>query len=265
MFKFGFIGSGNMGYSMMKGLIDKYSIDDITFNCKTEKNKVKINNEVGIKHQNNNVEVAKNSKYIILAVKPYMYNDILNEILKELNEDKIVISIAPGITIKRISETIGNKSRIVRVMPNTPVLVKEGMSLVSYIEEDFSQEEINEIHDMLSSFGKVKALDEKYIDMAMPVTGSSPAYVYMMIEALADGAVKLGLDRETSYEVIAQAVLGSAKMVLETGKHPAELKDNVCSPGGTTIEAVKALEDNGFRSALINAVEENYKKSQRLE
>ncbi|MBS4539606.1 pyrroline-5-carboxylate reductase [Clostridium sp. D2Q-11] len=264
MYKVGFIGAGNMGYSMMNGLLEVYSPQDITFNSNTISTKERIKNELEIDYRESNIEVAKESQFIILAIKPYMYGKILEEIKEELTSDSIVASIAPGISVEEIKKMIDNKSKVMRVMPNTPVLVKEGMSLISYNEEELTQEEISDIKKIFSSFGKIEILEEKYIDIAMPVTGSSPAYVFMMIEALADGAVKLGLKRNIAYKVISQAVLGSAKLALETGTHPGELKDQVCSPGGTTIEAVRVLEEKGFRSSLIEAVIANYNKAQNM-
>lgn len=264
MYKVGFIGAGNMGYSIMKGLLEIFDNTNITFSSNTMETKERIKEELNIEYQNSNIDVAKTSKYIILAVKPHMYGKILDEIKSELREDNILISIAPGITIEEINEMSDNKAKVIRVMPNTPALVKEGMSLVAYDKDKFTQEEVKDIEDIFTSFGKMEILEEKYIDIAMPVTGSSPAYVFMMIEALADGAVKLGLNRKIAYKVIAQSILGSAKMALETEIHPGELKDQVCSPGGTTIEAVRTLEEKGFRTSLIEAIIANYNKSKNL-
>jgi len=154
--------------------------------------------------------------------------------------------------------------RVVRSMPNTPAMVGEGMTGVCYEDALFSEEEKNTIEEFFTSFGKMERVEEKLMDVVGSASGCSPAYVYMFIEALADGCVRNGLPRQTAYRMAAQAVLGSAKMVLETGMHPGELKDMVCSPGGTTIEGVAALEEGGFRSAVIKACDANFQKNKKL-
>ena len=149
-------------------------------------------------------------------------------------------------------------------MPNTPAMVGEGMSGVSYDEALFTDEEKAVIDGFFTSFGEMEKVDEKLMDVVGSASGCSPAYVYMFIEALADGCVKNGLPRQAAYKMVSQAVLGSAKMVLETGKHPGELKDMVCSPGGTTIEGLAALEESGFRGAIIKACDANFEKNKKL-
>jgi pyrroline-5-carboxylate reductase len=176
-------------------------------------------------------------------------------------DNKILITIAPGISIKWIKEIVDQPVRVVRAMPNTPALVGEGMSCVCYESSDYSSEEIQIIEGLFNSFGKMVKLTENQLDMVVPVSGSSPAYVYIMIEAMADAGVLFGLSRDTAYTLAAQSVYGAAKMVLETGQHPAVLKDAVCSPGGTTIEAVRTLEEKGFRSAIIEAMQACYDKT----
>ena len=164
----------------------------------------------------------------------------------------MIISLAPGKTLAWLEEKFGKKLKIVRTMPNTPALVGEGMTAAcpnAYVTE----EEKNYALELLGSFGKVEVVPEYMIDAVVAVSGSSPAYVFMLIEAMADGAVAEGMPRNQAYKFAAQAVCGSARMVLETGKHPGELKDMVCSPAGTTIEAVRVLEEKGFRSAIIEA------------
>jgi pyrroline-5-carboxylate reductase len=175
--------------------------------------------------------------------------------------DKIIISIAPGMTIEFVNAFINGSPKIVRAMPNTPALIGEGMSSVSFGDYDFSDDEKKIIMSLFSSFGKARELPEKLMDAVVPLSGSSPAYVYMFIEAMADAAVVQGMPRQTAYEMAAQSVLGAAKMVLETKEHPGVLKDQVCSPGGTTIAAVRSLEENGFRSAVIEAMMTCYDKT----
>ena len=167
--------------------------------------------------------------------------------------DQLVITIAPGKTLSWLEAQFGKKVKIVRTMPNTPALVGEGMT-AACVNQYVTEEEKEYALRILSSFGKVELVPEHLIDAVVVVSGSAPAYVFMFIEAMADAAVAEGMPRAQAYAFAAQAVYGSAKMVLETGKHPGELKDMVCSPAGTTIEAVRVLEEKGFRSAVIEAM-----------
>ena len=264
MYKVGFVGLGNMGYAISKGLLKSLDSKDIAFyDVDAEKSKA-VSDELGIVLCSDNIEIARNSKYVVLAVKPQIYDICIGQIKNDLNPKSVVISIAPGITIDRLKESLGRDTKVVRVMPNTPCLVNEGMSVLSFSDDKFSDEEIKDIEGIFSSCGEIETIEEKYMDAIVPISGSSPAYIYMMIEALADGGVNLGLPRKLSYKLAAQTVLGSAKMVLETGSHPAELKDAVCSPGGTTIAAVRSLEKTGFRSSIIEAMSEAYDKTQKL-
>ena len=182
-----------------------------------------------------------------------MFASVIPEIKDEVNADALVISIAAGKTMMQIEQAFGRKLKLVRCMPNTPAMVGEGCSGVCR-NELVSDEEMEICMKLLSSFGIAEEIPEKLIDAVGAVSGSSPAYVFMFIEAMADAAVAGGMPRQQAYKFAAQAVLGSAKMVLETGKHPGELKDMVCSPAGTTIQAVRVLEEKGMRSAVIEAM-----------
>ncbi|MBF4675588.1 pyrroline-5-carboxylate reductase, partial [Clostridioides difficile] len=174
--------------------------------------------------------------------------------LKELiDANKIIVSIAAGKTIESLESFIGSDKKIVRVMPNTPALVGEGMSALCK-NSNVTDEELNMIKALFESFGEAEIVSEYLMDTVTGISGSSPAYVFMFIEAMADAAVLAGMPRQQAYKFASQAVMGSAKMVLETGKHPGELKDMVCSPAGTTIEAVKVLEEEGFRAAVIKSI-----------
>ncbi len=264
MYKVGFVGLGNMGYAISKGLLKSLDSKSIAFyDIDTEKSKA-ISEELGIVLCSDNIAIASNSKYIVLAVKPQIYDICIDQIKNDLNPDSVVISIAPGITIDRLKKSLGKDTKVVRVMPNTPSLVNAGMSVLSFSGDNFSDEQIKDIENIFASCGEIETIEEKYMDAIVPISGSSPAYIYMMIESLADGGVLLGLPRKLAYKLAAQSVLGSAKMVLETGTHPGELKDAVCSPGGTTIAAVQSLEKTGFRSSIIEAMNEAYKKTQEL-
>lgn len=256
----GFIGMGNMGYAMLKGALKKFAPEDIVFSCPNKEKGQKIAAETGVIYAESNAECANNAKYVVLAVKPVMYPTVYKNIINVLTENHIVISLAPGITIDQIREGIGENRRVVRSMPNTPALVGEGMTGISYDENLFDFEERNFLNKFFSSFGKVTVVPERLMSAVVCASGSSPAYVYMFIEALADSVVACGMPRDKAYELVAQTVLGSAKMVLETKEHPGLLKDKVCSPGGTTIQGVAALEANGFRKSLFEATKECYKK-----
>ena len=255
----GFIGMGNMGYAIMKGVKGSFQKEDILFHSNTIEKMKKISEEEDVRYTMSNKEVLAETKYIILAVKPQMFDKVLPEIRESIRQEHVIISLAPGVTIKQLEEMCGTK-RIVRTMPNTPALVTEGMTGVSYNEDIFSEEEKHTVEKIFSAIGKMRVVDEKLIDSVVCASGSSPAYVFMFIEALADSVVKCGMKREEAYEFVAQTVLGSAKLMLETKKHPAELKDMVCSPGGTTIAGVEALEETGFRKSVFSATKACFDK-----
>ena len=168
-------------------------------------------------------------------------------------ENVLFVSIAPGITIEKIKGWLGFDAKVIRTMPNTPAMVGEGMTIMCY-ENPVTEQEYAKVRELFEAVGDVELMNEKMLNSVVALTSSSPAYVYMFIEAMADAAVYDGIPRSTAYKLAAQAVLGSAKMVLDTGKHPGELKDMVCSPAGTTIRAVKVLEEEGMRAAVIKAM-----------
>ncbi len=260
--KIGFIGMGNMGYAMLKGLLSIYPKENLLFSDASRLRCEKVSQETGVEFAESNAECANRAKYIILAVKPQYMNQVLKNIENVAREDHVIISIAPGITISKLKAALGEDKRIVRAMPNTPALLGCGMTGICYEDKVFNFDEKDVIEKIFGSFGKFCKVEERLMSAVTCVSGSSPAYVYMFIEALADGAVKYGLPRETAYEMAAQAVLGSAKMVLETKEHPGKLKDQVCSPGGTTIAGVSALEEYGFRNSIIKATDECFKKAE---
>jgi pyrroline-5-carboxylate reductase len=264
MAKIGIIGIGNMGFAILKGLLHVYSKEDIIFTDVNTKRCEEISNETGVSYVESNAECANQAKYVILAVKPQYFDPVINNIRNIVTQKNVIISIAPGITIESLKNRLGIEKRIVRAMPNTPALLGEGMTGVSYDAAAFDEEEKQTIESIFTSFGKMRLVEEKLINAVGIVSGSSPAFVYMFIEALADSGVKYGLPRDAAYEMAAQSVLGSAKMVLETGKHPGELKDQVCSPGGTTIEGVSALEEFGLRNAVLKAGDACFAKGQRI-
>ena len=263
--RIGFIGCGNMGKAMLGSLVKSKDInnEDIMVSTKSNTSAQNIIKEFNVKATTINSEVTKNSDIIFLAVKPFFFKEVIEEIKDVVKEDVIIISIAAGVTIEQIEEWFGKKIKLVRTMPNTPALVGEGMSAICP-NNNVSEEELKFALDMFSSFGECVELAEKDFHAFTGLCGSSPAYVFMFIEAMADGAVKMGIPRAKAYKMAAQSVLGSAKMVLDTGKHPGELKDMVCSPAGTTIEAVEVLESLCFRNAAMQAVIKCSEKSQNM-
>lgn len=261
----GFIGLGNMASAMIGGMLQKNMVTpgEIIGSCRTEETAKKIADRFGIETTTDNSTVAQAADILVLAVKPQFFPEVIAQIKDEVNADALIISIAAGKTMDYIETQFGRPLKLVRCMPNVPALVGEGITSVSR-NERVSDEEMKQAMDLLSSMGKASEIPERLIDAVVGVSGSSPAYVFLFIEAMADGAVAAGMPRSQAYEFAAQAVLGSAKMVLETGKHPGELKDMVCSPGGTTIQAVKVLEEKGFRAAVMDAMEACIEKSKNL-
>lgn len=253
--KLGFIGTGNMASAIMGGIIGKkmISAEEIIGADLLESGREKVKEQFGIQVTEKNQEVVEKAEVIILSLKPQFYEEVINQIKDCVKKEQIIITIAPGKTLAWLAEKFGKEVKIVRTMPNTPALVGEGMTAMCP-NEYMEKEEIEYVKQLLESFGRVEVVPERLMDVVVSVSGSSPAYVFMMIEAMADAAVSGGMPRAQAYQFAAQAVYGSAKMVLETGKHPGELKDMVCSPAGTTIEAVRTLEEMGFRSSIIEAM-----------
>lgn len=260
MEKIGFIGMGNMGKAILMGALKEFPKTDFVFSAKTEATKQRVHEETGIAYADSNAECANRCKYLILAIKPQFYEEVLNAIRYMVTPEHVIISLAPGKTIDQLKLNLGNDKRIVRVMPNTPAMIGEGMTGISCQKEELTSEELSTLTRIFSSCGKAEYIEERLMDAVVCASGSSPAFVYMFIEALADAAVRCGMPRKQAYVFAAQAVKGSAAMVLETGKHPGELKDQVCSPAGTTIEGVAALEAAGFRDAVLKGCEAVYKK-----
>ena len=263
--KLGLIGTGNMASAIIGGIIKKQmvSADDIIGSDKSEQGRQRAKEQFGIYVTEDNKEVAEKSEVLILAVKPQFYATVIEEIRDVIREEQIVITIAPGKTLAWLGQQFGKKVKIVRTMPNTPALVGEGMTAMCP-NEHMTTEGTDYVKTLLESFSRVEIISEHLMDVVVSTSGSSPAYVFMMIEAMADAAVSGGMSRQQAYQFAAQAVLGSAKMVLETGMHPGELKDMVCSPGGTTIEAVRTLEECGFRTAIIEAMKACEDKSKSM-
>lgn len=263
--KLGVIGAGNMASAIVKGVLqagvlmseDVY-VSDIDIKKAESMAGLKVNFSA------DNATVFEQADVIIFAVKPQVYPKVLDEAAKAQGiSDKLLVTIAPGITIADVKSHFKQDVKVVRAMPNTSAVVGESMTVLCYeppaLEQDYAC-----CSKIFGAVGKTAKLSENLMDAAVALNGSSPAYVYLFIEAMADAAVSGGIPRDFAYEAAAQSVLGAAKMVLETKLHPGELKDMVCSPGGTTIEAVKVLEERGFRSSVIAAMDACTKKAKNI-
>lgn len=263
--KLGFIGCGNMATAIIRGIISNgiLDADEIIASCKTAESREKAKASLGIVIAESNREVVEKAEVIVLAVKPQFFKAVIAEIKDVVRNDQMVITLAPGKALTWLEAQFGKQLKIIRTMPNTPAMVQEGMTAVCpnpYVTED----DLAYVTRILEGCGAVEVVPERLIDAVVAVSGSSPAYIYILIEAMADAAVAEGMPRKQAYAFAAKAVMGSAKMVLETGKHPGELKDMVCSPGGTTIEAVKVLEETGFRGSVMQAMEVCAEKSRNM-
>ena len=260
MTKIGFVGTGNMGSAMIHGIMNNpKDLEIVAYDIDPLKISQLGNAHIQIAHSIK--EICDKTKYIILAVKPNFYVDIFRELQKALTADHIIVTIAPGFSIAKTKGFLGSGVKVIRAMPNTPALVGEGMTAYCYEKSDITEDEHATIKRLFSSFGSCMKVEESYMEAIIATSGSSPAYAYLMIEAMADAAVSFGIQREDAYMLAAQALKGAAQMVLETGNHPAKLKDAVCSPGGTTIQAVIKLEETQFRNSIIKAMTACYEKA----
>ena len=264
--KIGFIGLGNMAVAMIGGMLKEQLVlpENVIGKARTKETEERVKTRVNIGIADCNEVVAAQSDILFLAVKPIFFSEIIDEIRDAVRPETVIVSIAAGKTLGYLKEAFGRSDcKLVRCMPNTPALVLEGCTGVC-ADNNVSEAELEQVLTILRAFGRTSVVPERLMDVVVGVSGSSPAYVFLFIEALADAAVAEGMPRKQAYEFAAQSVLGSAKMVLETGMHPGELKDMVCSPGGTTIQAVKVLEEEGFRGAVIDATVACIEKSRNL-
>lgn len=263
--KIGFIGTGNMGKAIIEGFISSKNVksEDIFVFDIDSKKLGELAEEFKVNAAADENEVVKNADLIILAVKPNIYDVVLEKVKNSIDNDKIILTIAAGFSIERAEKIIGNNKKIIRSMPNTPAQILEGMTGVVF-NNNITIEEKNTVMKLLGSFGGVEEIDEKLMHVFSAISGSMPALVDIFIEGLADGAVLNGMSRDKAYKILSEAVAGSAQMIKKLDKHPGVLKDEVCSPGGTTIEAVAVLEKGAFRSTLIEAVTKCTEKSIKL-
>ncbi len=252
--KLGFVGAGNMAGAIIRGAVKSGSFKGADLHV-YDLDGVKVDQlaqELGIVKYNTCDALSSDSDMILFGVKP---NQLLSVLKDQQNRlaDKAVLSIAAGWSAKMLKGALPEGARVLRVMPNTPAMVGEGMTALSR-ETGFTEEERAQAEALFGSIGRTYWVDERQMEAVIGVSGSGPAYAYMFIEAMADGGVALGLTRQQALTMAAQTLLGASKMALDSGYHPGELKDMVCSPGGTTIAAVRSLEQHGFRGAVIDAV-----------
>jgi pyrroline-5-carboxylate reductase len=253
--KIGFIGCGSMGGAMVQGILDsgKCQRTQVMISTRSRESMEQKKTLYGVEATTDNRAVAGFADILFLAVKPQFYESVIGEIKDTVTGDQLIISMAPGKSLAWLKEQFGKEVKLIRTMPNTPCMVGEGM-MGMCAGVNVTDEETALIRELCQGFSRTEIIAENLMDVVTAVSGSSPAYVFLFIEAMADAAVAGGMPRAQAYKFAAQAVLGSAKMVLETGKHPGELKDMVCSPAGTTIQAVRVLEEKGMRSAVMEAM-----------
>ena len=257
MKKLGFIGAGNMAEAIIGGVIKAGVVkpsEIIASDMDSERISF-IAEKYNVQTTQSNIEIAQQSDIIFLSVKPHVYDMVIAEIKSFIEPDALAIILAAGLSLKAVKEKFGSdwNVKLIKTMPNTPAMVNCGMTAIC-AGENVSESELAQVLEIFNSVGKTEILPEKLFDAFTAIAGSSPAYAFMFIEAMADAGVKHGLSRAQAISISTQTLLGSAKMVQETGEHPAALRDMVCSPGGTTIEAVCELERQGFRNAIISAV-----------
>jgi len=263
--KVGFIGSGNMGEALIKGLTAANVVPgEMIWASDVRGDRLKeIAGTYGIKLAPDNLHLVREADVVIMAVKPQIMAPVLREIASVFSRRKLMISLEAGVSTESIRASLGKDGRLIRVMPNTPALVLEGVTAIAKAE-GLEPEDMDVAGEIFSAVGRVVVLDESLMDAVTGLSGSGPAYVALVIESLADGGVKMGLDRITAMTLATQTVLGAAKLLLETRLHPGALKDMVSSPGGTSIAGVAALEEGGIRTTFIKAVERATQRSKEL-
>jgi pyrroline-5-carboxylate reductase len=252
----GFIGGGNMAAALIKGLLFSHVAeprDIVVSDVKDERLRV-LSEQHGVRTTKDNHELVRAADVVVLAVKPQVIDKVLDAIRPDLRPEQLVVSVAAGVSIAVMEVRLPEGTRVVRTMPNTPATALAGATAIAR-GTHATEEDLATVEKLFAAVGRVVTLDESLLDAVTGLSGSGPAYVMLMIEALADGGVKVGLHRDTALLLAAQTVYGSAKLLLETGEHPGRLKDMVTSPGGTAIAGLHTLESGGLRRTLIDAVE----------
>jgi pyrroline-5-carboxylate reductase len=263
--KVGFIGGGNMGEALIKGLIAASLVPAKAIYASDVRPErlTSLEQQYGVQLLHDNAELVRQVDIVILAVKPQIMALVLRQIAPAVTQRTLLISIAAGVATATIRAALGKDARLIRVMPNTPALVLEGVTAIAKAQ-GLEPGDLETAGEIFSAVGRVVTLDEELLDAVTGLSGSGPAYVAIAIESLADGGVKMGLDRVTAMTLATQTVLGTARLVLETGLHPGAVKDMVSSPGGTTIAGIAALEEGGLRNTFIKAVERATLRSREL-
>lgn len=253
----GFIGAGNMGSAMANACAGLegasvwiYDVNKAIYSQFKDCKNMYFAEDIK--------EIMNKCDYVVMSIKPQYYHQVVLQMKESLREKQVIVTVAPSFTLEDMSNLLGTDVMIIRTMPNTPALIGEGVTAYTYNEELITEEVLDEFKAYFESFGKLIRVDEKLMPAVVATTGSSPAYAYLFIEAMADAAVSFGMPRAMAYEMAASALKGAAEMVLQTGQHPGELKDAVTSPGGTTIKAVLAMEAAGFRNSVIKGMEACY-------
>jgi pyrroline-5-carboxylate reductase len=262
--RIGVIGAGNMGTTILEGLLDAgaATADQLMASDPREARRRELD-ERGVRTSASNLEVARFAELLVLATKPQVFDRMLTEIASGTGPDTLVVSIAAGIPIAAIESQLAPGTRVIRTMPNTPALVGAGATAIAP-GSHVSEEDLATVEALFSSVGITEVLEESLLDAVTGLSGSGPAFIFVIIDALSDAGVKVGLHRTTAQRLAAQTVLGAAKMLIETGEHPGKLKDMVASPGGTTIAGLHTLEAGGLRKTLMDAVENATLRSKQL-
>lgn len=258
----GFIGAGNMGGALATAVCRVKNPTKVAIKCKTEEKTLAVAGKLGCNYGTIE-DITSNSRFVFLGVKPGMVAEIADECKQYLHNDSVVISMLAGVTLEKLETLFGKSTKIIRIMPNTPCTVGSGIILYTK-NMNVSDEDLSDFKNILSGAGLLDEISENLIDIAGTITGCGPAFAYLFIESLADGAVACGLQRAKALQYISQMLVGSAQMVLQTGKHPDLLKDEVCSPGGSTIQGVAELERGKLRATCIDAVIASYEKTKQL-
>ena len=264
MATFGFIGIGNMGGAIAVAAAKAHDPGDIWVSASHPERAEAFAARHGMV-ASTNIEIAKECKFVILGVKPQFMAQVLGELkpILEVRTDCVLVTMAAGLTMQKIANMVGGGYPVIRIMPNTPARI--GRGVIQYDWNDrCRQEDVEEFLSVLGSAGWLHHLPEKLIDAGSAVSGSGPAFAAMFIEAMADGGVLCGLPRATAMEYAAQMLIGTAELMLQSGDHPGKMKDAVCSPGGSTIQGVRALEQGGFRSAVTEAIIKTWDKNQEF-
>ena len=267
--KIGFIGGGNMAEAILKGMLSSKLVkaSSIFFSEPNKSRQTFLTTEFKVKAVKGNLDLVKKADVLIVAVKPQIIREVLKDIADQVDSKKLVISVAAGVPISQIENALskGNKKKlcVVRTMPNTPSVVQEGVTAIT-AGKGVGKSDLKISHEIFQAVGRTVEVAEEQIDAVTGLSGSGPAYIFMIIEALSDAGVKMGLSRQVANELTVQTVLGSALLVRETGTSPGELKNRVTSPGGTTIAGLHALEKGSLRATLMNAVEKATLRSKEL-